>query len=79
MRDRPRNYLELLYTEFFRKEIKGNPIPYGLGSTADLTCINGWTLLPGSPSVQTCVSVNGTLVWTEPGICVYRKFISIEN
>ena len=36
---------------------------------------DGWKLLEGTPSEQTCVQRNGELVWTRAGTCVYSKSV----
>ena len=64
----------VLYKKFFERRIEGDGSE---GSKAYLTCVKGWKLLEGTPAVQTCILVNGKLVWTPAGTCVYRKSCSI--
>ena len=65
-----RNYQQLLFKPYYKRRIEGDR---SAGSKAYLTCTSGWTLMKGTPAVQTCVSENGALVWTPAGTCVYRK------
>ena len=62
----------ILFKKYYNRRIEGGRFE---GSKAYLTCMNGWKLMKGTPAVQTCVSENGALVWTEAGTCVYSKSV----